>query len=87
MIKESTCNAGDEGSIPGSWKISWGRAWQPTQYSWLENPMAESLAGYSAQGCKELDMTEVTEHILVRTLIPCLSGVGGGCSGFFKPKQ
>ena len=26
--KESACNAGDLGSIPG--KISWRRAWQPT---------------------------------------------------------
>ena len=28
--KESTCNAGDLGSIPGFGKIPWKRAWQPT---------------------------------------------------------
>ena len=31
--KESTCNAGDLGSIPGFRKISWRRAWQPLQNS------------------------------------------------------
>ena len=36
--KESTCNVGDLGLIPG--KIPWRRAWQPTpvQQSCLENP-------------------------------------------------
>ena len=28
--KESTCNAGDLSLIPGSGKIPWRRAWQPT---------------------------------------------------------
>ena len=28
--KESACNAGDLGSIPGLRKIPWRRAWQPT---------------------------------------------------------
>ena len=33
----------------------------PLQYSWLENPHGErSLAGYSPQGHKELETTEVT---------------------------
>ena len=27
--KESVCNAGDLGSIPGVGKIPWRRAWQP----------------------------------------------------------
>ena len=57
--KESTCNAGDPGSIPG-----WGRSsgeghGNPLEYSCLENPYIQrSLVGYSPWGCKELDMTE-----------------------------
>ena len=45
-----------------SWvrKICWRRAWQPTPLFCLE----KSLAGYSSQGHKELDTTEVTEHSL-----------------------
>ena len=34
--KESACNAGDPGSIPGSGRR---REWQPLQYSCLENSM------------------------------------------------
>ena len=33
----------------------------PLQYSWLENPHGQrSPVSYSSQGCKEVDMTEVT---------------------------
>ena len=39
-------------------KITWRRAWEPLQYSCLENSMDRSLAGYSPWGCKELDTTE-----------------------------
>ena len=28
--KESACNVGDPGSIPGPGKILWRKAWQPT---------------------------------------------------------
>ena len=37
--KESGCNAWDPGLIPGSGRTPWRRAWQPLQYSCLENPM------------------------------------------------
>ena len=37
--KESVCNAGDTGSIPG-WGISPGEGnGNPLQYAWMENPM------------------------------------------------
>ena len=60
---ESACNTGDLGSRPGfnPWigKIPWKRKWQPTpvflpgkSHGW------RSLAGYSAWGPKESDMTE-----------------------------
>ena len=41
----------------GQEKIPWRRAYQPLQYSCLENPMNEE---YSEWGHKESDMTDVT---------------------------
>ena len=63
--KESACNAGDPGSIPG-WgsnpsvrKIPWRREWQPNPVFLLgESHGQKSLAGYSPWGRKESDMTE-----------------------------
>ena len=37
--KESTCNAGNMGSIPGSGKSPGEGNGNPLQYSYLENPM------------------------------------------------
>ena len=37
--KESTCNAGDQGSIPGSGRSSGEGNGKPLQYSCLKNPM------------------------------------------------
>ena len=37
--KESACNAGDLGSIPGSGRFPGGGHGNPLQYSCLENPM------------------------------------------------
>jgi len=56
--KESSCNVGDLGSMPGSRKSPGGHG-NPLQYSCLENPHGQrSLAGYSPCGHKELDTTE-----------------------------
>ena len=63
--KESACNVGDLGSIPGLGRFPGGGHGNPLQYSCLENPHGQrSLAGYSSWGCKELDMTErlSTQH-------------------------
>ena len=57
--KESACNAGDLGSIPG-----WGRS--PGERKWLPTPVflpgesheQRSLVGCSPWGRKELDTTE-----------------------------
>ena len=57
--KESACNAGDPGLIPGSGRIPWKR-------EWLLSPVflpgdfhgQRSLEGYSPWCCKEWDMTE-----------------------------
>ena len=57
--KESSCNAGDLGLIPGLGRSPGGGHGNPLQYSWLENPLGQrSMAGYSPWGQKELDMTE-----------------------------
>ena len=53
--KESTCNAEDPSSIPGSGKSPGGGNGNPLQYSCLENPHGQrSLAGYGPWGRKEL---------------------------------
>ena len=57
--KESTCNVGDLGSIPGLGRSPAGRHGNPLQYSCLENPHGQrSLAGYSKWGLKESDTAE-----------------------------
>ena len=57
--KESSCNAGDPRSIPGSGRSPGGGHGNPLRYSYLKIPHGQrSLAGYSPWGHKELDMTE-----------------------------
>ena len=56
--KESACNAGDLGSIPGLGRSPGEGNGNPHQYSCLENPHGQrSLVGYSTWDCKESDMT------------------------------
>ena len=45
--KESLCDAGDLGSIPGSGRSPGERNSYSLQYSCLENSMDRSLVGYS----------------------------------------
>ena len=52
--KESACNAGDQGLIPGLGRCPGEEKGYPLQYSGLENPMDY----YSLWGHKELDMAE-----------------------------
>ena len=63
VITNSPANAGDirdAGSIPGSRRSPGGGNGNPLQYSCLEKSNEQrSLAGYSPQGRKELDTTEV----------------------------
>ena len=57
--KESACNVGDLGSIPGSGRFPGGGHGNPLQYSCLENSHGQrSLGGYSPWSCKESDTTE-----------------------------
>ena len=51
--KESTCNVGDLGLIPGLGRSPGRRHGNPLQYFCLENPHGQrSLADYSPYGCK-----------------------------------
>ena len=57
--KESTCNVGDLGSVPGLGKSHGGGHGNPLQYSCWEDPHAQrSLVGCSPWGRKESDTTE-----------------------------
>ena len=57
--KESTCNVGDLGSIPGSGRSPGEGNGYPLQYSCLENSTEQrNLVGYSPWGRKALDTTE-----------------------------
>ena len=62
--KESSCNAGDLSSIPGSGRSPGGGHGNPLQYSCLENPTDRGAwrATYNPWGLKELDTTEWTQH-------------------------
>ena len=57
--KESTCNAGDAGLLPGLGGSPGEGNGHPLQYSCLENPHGwRSSVGYSPQDHKDLDMTK-----------------------------
>ena len=58
-IKVSACNAGDQGSIPGSGRLPWRRKWQPTPvFLPGESHGRRSMVGYRPRGHKELGTTE-----------------------------
>ena len=61
--KESACNVGDPGSIPGLGRSPGGGHGNPLQDSCLENHHGQrSLVGYSPRGHKESDMTLQLTH-------------------------
>ena len=60
-LPANTGDVRDVGSTSG--KMPWRRAWQPTPvFLPGESHGKRSLAGYSSWVCKEVDMTEATEH-------------------------
>ena len=82
--KESTCNTGDLGSIPGLGRPPGGGHGNPLQYSCLENPHEQrSLAGCSPWGFKELDMAE---HLSTATQISGKIAVINKCYLLFVRK-
>ena len=68
MGKESVCNAGDTGSIPGLGRSPGGWHDNPLRYSCLESPMdrgAWQIMGHKSR--KESDTTEASEHACMHT--------------------
>ena len=57
MGKESTCNVGDSGSIPGSGNPGGGHG-NPLQYSCLENPVNRGAWWATVHGVAKNQMTE-----------------------------
>ena len=55
--KESTCNAGDPGAIPGSGRSLGGGHGNSLQYSCLENPMDRGAWQAIVHGIEESDIT------------------------------
>ena len=71
--KESACNAGDPGLIPGL-GIPWRRKWQPIPvFLPGEFNGQRSLAGYSPWGRKDWDTTEplTLSLFFIGILLPC----------------
>ena len=60
--KESACNAGDPGSIPGSGRFPGEGNGSPLQYSCLKNSMERGAWQTTVHGVAELDMTERLTH-------------------------
>ena len=64
VVKNLPANAGDVRNVsftPGSRKIPWRKAWQPTPVFLPEESHGQrSLVGYGPQGYKESDTTEAT---------------------------
>ena len=56
--KESTCQAGDPGLIPGLGRSPGEGNGNPLQYSYLENPMNRRAWQAIVHGVAESDMTE-----------------------------
>ena len=78
--KESACNAGDPGSIPG-----WGRSpgegnGNPLQYSCLENPTDRGAWQATVWGHRESDTTESLDHLVAGHIVVELkSPLHAGC--------
>ena len=60
--KESACNAGDPGLIPGLGRSPGEGNSNPHQYSSLENPTGRGAPWATAHGVAESDTTEQLTH-------------------------
>ena len=85
--KESTRNAGDVGSIPGSGRSPGEAHGNPLQYSCLENLMDRRLAGYGPWGRKESDATEATEQAHTQRLLDAKNMTTKDSPNRLKPQQ
>ena len=80
--RESVCNAGDSGSIPGSGRSPGEGNGCPLQCSCLGNPTDRGTwRAYSPRGHKKADLTEpltLSFHFCLGHFLCALSGFGGG---------
>ena len=60
--KESACNAGDLGLIPGLGRLPGGRHGNPLQYSCLENSHGEETGGLHSMGSQRAGHDWTTKH-------------------------
>ena len=74
--KESACNAGDPGSIPGLGRSPGEGNGNPLQYSYLENPMDGGAwqVTYSPRGHKESDTTKWLHFHFISPRMHCQEG-------------
>ena len=88
--KESACNAGDLGMIPGLGRSTGGGNSSPLQYSCLGNPWTEEPGRLLSMESQRLDMTErfhfhfrngawLLWHPLVSSRIPLVAAVPYSC--------
>ena len=68
VSKESACNAGDPGSIPGSGRSPGEGNGYPLQYSCLENPMDRGAWWATVQG-----VTRVGHNLVTKPPLPPLT--------------
>ena len=71
--KESTCNVGDLGLIPGLGRSPGGGYGNPLQYSCLENPMNRGAWWATAQAVpkSQTRLSDYTQHIVMCIKISC----------------
>ena len=60
--KESTCNVGDLGLIPGLGRSPGGGHGNPLQYPWRENPWTEEPGGLQSMGSQRVGHDWVSKH-------------------------
>ena len=86
--KESACNVGDPGSVPGSGKSPGEGNGYPLQYSCLENSMdrERSLVGYGLQRVGHNRVTNIFAFILLSiVLAPIYIPTNSVREGSFSP--
>ena len=67
--EESTCNAGDVGSVSGLGRSPGEENGNPLQFPCLENPMDRA-----AMGLQRVDTTYRLKNSTRQTLVPCVLG-------------
>ena len=90
--KESACNVGDQGSVPGLARSPGEGNGNPFQYSCPENPGQGSLVVYSPWGCKKSDFHFIakgvfSEKVLLRLWMPEQERGGKYILKYFKILQ